>query len=79
MSSLLEKAVSKSFVGSEEFINIMLAIIENITGNLKILITYALPIIRYVMPVLIQKLKTDCNDVKFMALKIITDIMNQFL
>ena len=53
MSTLLEKAVSKSFVGSEEFINIMLAIIENITGNLKILITYALPIIRYVVPVLI--------------------------
>lgn len=76
LSQLLEKTNSKSFVGSDEFINIILAIMENITGNLKILLNYALPIIRYMMPVLISKLTTDANDVKFMALKIITDIMN---
>lgn len=52
---MLDKTEAKTFVGSDEFINILLAIIENITGNQKILINYALPIIRYIMPVLLSK------------------------
>ena len=31
------------------------------------------------MPVLLSKLRSDSNDVKFMSLKIFTDIMTQFL
>ena len=79
LSILLEKSEPKTFLGSDEFINILLAIHENITGNHKVLINYALPIIRYVMPVLLNKLKSNSNDVKFMSLKIFTDIMIQFL
>ncbi len=52
---MLDKTEAKTFVGSDEFINILLAIVENITGNQKILINYALPIIRYIMPVLLSK------------------------
>ena len=55
LSVMLDKTEAKTFVGSDEFINILLAIIENITGNQKILINYALPIIRYIMPVLLSK------------------------
>jgi len=76
---MLDKTEAKTFVGSDEFINILLAIVENITGNQKILINYALPIIRYIMPVLLSKFWSESNDVKFMSLKIFTDIMNQFL
>lgn len=76
---MLDKTEAKTFVGSDEFINVLLAIIENITGNHKILINYALPIIWWIMPVLFSKFKSESNDVKFMSLKIFTDIMNQFL
>lgn len=76
LSVMLDKTEAKTFVGSDEFINILLAIIENITGNQKILINYALPIIRYIMPVLLSKFWSESNDVKFMSLKIFTDIMN---
>ena len=76
---MLDKTEAKIFVGSDEFINILLAIIENITGNHKILLNYALPIIKYVLPVLQSKFQSESNDVKFMSLKIFTDIMNQFL
>ncbi len=55
LSVMLDKTEAKTFVGSDEFINILLAIVENITGNQKILINYALPIIRYIMPVLLSK------------------------
>ena len=33
LSVMLDKTEAKTFVGSDEFINILLAIIENITGN----------------------------------------------
>lgn len=52
---MLDKTEAKTFVGSDEFINILLAIIENITGNHKILLNYALPIIKYILPVLQSK------------------------
>ena len=55
LSIMLDKTEAKTFVGSDEFINILLAIIENITGNHKILLNYALPIIKYVLPVLQSK------------------------
>jgi len=55
LSIMLDKTEAKIFVGSDEFINILLAIIENITGNHKILLNYALPIIKYVLPVLQSK------------------------
>lgn len=55
LSIMLDKTEAKTFVGSDEFINILLAIIENITGNHKILLNYALPIIKYILPVLQSK------------------------
>jgi len=67
------------FKGADEFINALLAVFENITGNHKVLFNSALPIIWYVLPILLRKFRSDSNDVKFMSLKIYSDIMIQYL
>jgi hypothetical protein len=37
------------------------------------------PILNYLMKVLILKIKSDCADIRFLSLKIFTDIVIQYL
>lgn len=75
LSKLLEKVEPNNFKGADEFINALLAIFENIIGNQKVLFNYSIPIINYVLPILLKKFRSESNDVKFMSLKIFSDVM----
>jgi hypothetical protein len=59
--------------------NALLATLENISGNQKVLFSYSVPIIRYILPVLLNKFKSESNDVKFLSLKIFSDIIMQYV
>ena len=67
------------FLGADEFINAVLAIIESISGNQKTICNYWIPVLQTVIPVLMNKLRSDSNDVKFLSLKIFTDITIQYI
>lgn len=79
LSLLLEKANPTAFKGADEFINALLAIFENITGNNKVLLNQSVSIIKYLMPILLKKFWSESNDEKFMSVKIFTDIITHYL
>ena len=79
ISHMLNISESMLFLGADEFINAVLAIIESISGNQKTLYNYWIPVLQSVIPVLMNKLRSDSNDVKFLSLKIFTDITIQYI
>lgn len=75
---MLDKVEPNLFKGADEFLNALLAVFENIVGNNKVLLNSSLPIIRYVLPVLLKKFRSEANDAKMMSLKIYTDIFTVY-
>jgi len=79
ISKLLNNCESTMFQGADEFLNAVLAIVESISSNQKILFNNSIPILQHILPVLMNKLRSECNDVKFLSLKIFTDITIQYI
>jgi serine/threonine-protein kinase ULK4 len=79
ISNLLKVCEPSLFLGADEFTNAVLAIVESISGNQKTLFNNSLPVIQHILPTLMNKLRSDNNDVKFMSLKIFTDIIIQYI
>lgn len=79
ISSMIEKVEPAYFKGADEFTNALLAVLENIVGNNKVLLNSSISIIRYVLPALLKKFRSEANDAKMMSLKIFTDIFTVFL
>jgi serine/threonine protein kinase len=79
ISNMLEVCEPSMFQGADEFINAVLAIIESISSNQKTLFNNSIPILQYVLPALMRKLRSESNDVKFLSLKIFTDITIQYI
>ena len=59
--------------------NALLATLENISGKQKVLYSYSIPIIKYILPVLLSKFNSESNDIKFLSLKIFSDLSMQYL
>ena len=76
---MANKTDPASFLGADEFLNAILAVLEVVSGNQKVLLNFPSPIIKYVLPVLLNKLKSDGQDLKFLCLKIFADIVMQYL
>jgi hypothetical protein len=74
-----------TFAGAEEFLNALLLIVESISSNQKLLLQLAEPIITLILPVLLQKTRGESAsgfitaDIRFLSLKIFTDIVSQYL
>ena len=79
LAAMLEKVDSESFPGADEFLNAMLASLENITSNTKVLFNYQHPFIKHILPALLSKFKSDLNDIKFISLKVFTDMISFYL
>jgi serine/threonine-protein kinase ULK4 len=57
----------------------LLLITENISSNTKVLLSMSDPILSFMLPVLLSKIKSDSADIRFLSLKIFTDIIIQYL
>lgn len=79
IASLLNACEASLFPGADEFTNAILAIIESVSGNQKTLFSHSIPIVQHILPALMEKLRSDSNEVKFMSLKVFNDIIVQFL
>lgn len=79
IASFLEATEPSMFSGADEFINALMAITENVSGNQKVLMNHTYSILKYVLPVLLDKLSSESKDVKFLGLKILTDVITQYI
>jgi hypothetical protein len=79
ISNLLNRCEPSLFLGADEFTNAVLAIVESISSTQKTLFNNSIPIIQHTLPALMNKLRSDSNDVKFMSLKVFTDITIQYI
>jgi hypothetical protein len=68
-----------AFPTADEFINLLLQIFESISTNEKVVINHHESIISYLLPALLHKLQSTSADIRFLALKIFTDIIIQYL
>lgn len=57
----------------------MLLITESMSSNTKMLLQTSEPILTYMLPVLLSKIKSDSADIRFLSLKVFTDIIIQYL
>ena len=60
------------------FESVVLLIAESISGNPKVVLNMALPILQFLLPALISKLQSESADIRFLSLKIFTDIIVQY-
>jgi len=79
IATLIDSCDVYSFPGADEFINALLLIAESLSSNTKVLLAMAEPILTYLMPTLLSKMKSESTDIRFLSLKIFTDIMIQYL
>lgn len=79
LSRLYNVCEPNMFSGADEFTNAVLAIVESICSNQKTLFNNSIPIIQHTLPALMNKLRSDSNDVKFLSLKVFTDITIQYI
>jgi hypothetical protein len=70
-----------SFTGAEDFLNALLLIVEHISSNSKLLMQLSEPLITLILPVLLQKTRGagEGADIRFLSLKIFTDLVIQML
>ena len=57
------------------FESVVLLIAESISGNPKVVLNMALPILQFLLPALLSKLQSESADIRFLSLKIFTDII----
>lgn len=79
LGNIMSSCDTNLFNGADEFMNAVIAIVESISTNNKTLFNNTIPILQYVFPALIKNLKSDSNDVKFLSLKIFTDITIKYI
>ena len=79
LAAYIDNVEYNSFQGSEEFLNALFLIVEGLSSNQKILIQMSEPILKYLLIVLIKKIKSDSANIRFLSLKIFTDIIIQYL
>jgi len=60
-------------------LNPLLLITESISSNNKVLLQMSDPILSFMVPVLLSKIKSESADIRFLSLKIFTDIIIQYL
>lgn len=77
---------NSSFPGAEEFLKALLLIVEGVVANQKILLSMSDTFTTIMLPVLLQKARGSSSsgngasaDIRFLSLKIFTDIVVQFL
>ena len=75
LANILERCDPASFYGADEFLNALLATLENLSSNQKVLYNFGYQIIKYILPALFSKFNCDLQDAKFLSLKIFTDIV----
>lgn len=75
IATLIDNCDVYSFQGAEEFLNPLLLICENISSNQKALLSMSDPILSFLLPVLLSKIKSESADIRFLSLKIFTDII----
>lgn len=75
IATLIDNCDIYSFQGAEEFLNALLLITESLSSNQKILMQMNEPILTFMLPVLLSKIKSDSADIRFLSLKIFTDII----
>jgi hypothetical protein len=79
IAALIEHCEIYSFQGAEEFLHALLLINENLSSNSKILLQMNEPILNHLLKVLLSKTKSESADIRFLSLKIFTDIIIQYL
>ncbi|CAI2363171.1 unnamed protein product [Moneuplotes crassus] len=79
IARLLNSCEPNLFVGADEMTNAILTIMETISGNQKTLANNSISIVQHILPALMEKLKSKCNEVKFIALKVFNEIILQYL
>lgn len=79
IATLIDNCDVYSFSHADEFLNALLLIAESMSGNPKNLLAMHEPILAYLLPTLLLKLKSESADIRFLALKIFTDIVIQYL
>ena len=75
IATLIDNCDIYSFQGAEEFLNALLLISESMSSNQKILLQMNDPIISFMLPILLSKIKSESADIRFLSLKIFTDII----
>ena len=79
IATLIDNCDIYSFQGAEEFLHALLLINENLSSNQKILMQMNEPILNHLLRVLLSKTKSESADIRFLSLKIFTDIIIQYL
>ena len=79
IATLLDNCDVYSFPGADEFINALFLVVESVSSNIKVLLAFPDPILTYLTPALISKLRSDSTNVRFVALKIFTDLVTTYL
>ena len=79
IATLIDNCDIYSFQGAEEFLHALLLINENLSSNQKILMQMNEPILNHLLRVLLSKIKSESADIRFLSLKIFTDIIIQYL
>ena len=63
----------------EEFRTCLFQILEQMAKNSKLLISNSKDILESLLPVIVKKIESDSNDVRFQSLKAFTDFITQYL
>jgi serine/threonine-protein kinase ULK4 len=79
LSKLLELTEGTNFTGSDEFLNVILLIIECLSSVHKCLFEGHEPILQYLLPRLLSLLDHKSTNFRFLSLKIFADITTQYL
>lgn len=79
ISKVLELCEGASFQGTEEFLNIVLMIVECMSSVHKWLFDGNEPILKYLLPRLLNNLNHKTTNFRFLSLKIFADIATQYL
>ena len=78
IATLIDNSVD-IFPGAEEFLNALLLIVESISSSQKLLLQLYDPILTTMLPTLLTKTKSESADIRFLSLKIFTDILIQYI
>ncbi|CAI2366337.1 unnamed protein product [Moneuplotes crassus] len=79
IARLLNSCELTLFKGADEMINAIIAIMEAISVNQKTLTNNSISIVQHILPALMEKIRSENSEVKFMSLKVFNDIIVQYL
>ena len=79
IATLIDNTEIFAFQGAEEFLNALLLIVENMSSQQKVLLQMSESVVSVMLPVLLVKTKSESADIRFLSLKIFTDIIIQYI